>query len=59
MDILQVINSKADDKGLFTPESEWKAWKEWDFTRKKYQSKWLTFLVYRINKRATNKVSGE
>jgi hypothetical protein len=54
-DMLQVINSKVDEKGMFTPESEWKAWKEWGFTSKRNPSKWLTFLVYRINKRVAYK----
>jgi len=55
IDMLQVINGKADENGLFTPESEWKAWKEWDFTSKRKPSKWLTFLVCRINKRVAEK----
>lgn len=45
------IDAKADQEGLFTPESEWMAWKGWDFGQKKQPSAWLTFLVYRINKR--------
>jgi len=43
-----LIRGKADDQGLFTPESEWKAWKGWDFSQKKQPSAWLTFLAYRI-----------
>lgn len=39
----------ADDK--FVPESEWRAWKEWDFGQKKIPSTWLTFLIYRIRQR--------
>lgn len=54
--MLRVINLKADEKNLFSPESEWKAWKEWDFTKKKKPSKWLTFLIYRINKRVTGEL---
>jgi hypothetical protein len=50
--MLETINSKADKDGLFTPGSEWKAWKGWEFCQKKKPSAWLTFLVYRINKRA-------
>lgn len=49
--MVDLINAKADEEGLFTPESEWKAWKGWDFGQKKKPSSWLTFLVYRINRR--------
>ena len=52
--MLELVNSKADGEGLFTPESEWKAWQAWDFAQKKKPSPWLTFLVYRINKRTTD-----
>ncbi len=50
-EIVSSIDQKADKNGLFTPESEWKAWKGWDFGQKKRPSTWLTFLVYRIKKR--------
>jgi len=50
-EMLDIINLKASEDGLFTPESEWKAWKGWDFAQKKKPSTWITFLVYRINKR--------
>jgi hypothetical protein len=50
-EIMQTINSKADNEGKFTPESEWKAWKGWDFGQKKHPSSWLTFLIYRIKER--------
>ena len=50
-EILGIINAKADQDGLFTPESVWTAWSDWDFGQKKSPSPWLTFLVYRINKR--------
>jgi hypothetical protein len=43
-----IVKSKADNEGKYTPESEWKAWKEWEFGRKKQPSRWLTFLVLRI-----------
>ena len=49
--MVDLINGRADEQGLFTPESEWKAWKGWDFGQKKKPSPWLTFLVNRINKR--------
>ncbi len=47
--MLDLINSKAGQNGLFTPESEWKAWNAWEFGQKKQPSFWLTFLVRRIN----------
>jgi len=50
-DMLNVIHSKADKSGLYTPESIWTAWKGWDFAQKKDPSAWLTFLVLRIDKR--------
>lgn len=46
-----LILSKADEDGRYTPESEWKAWKGWDFGQKKQPSRWLTFLVLRALKR--------
>ena len=49
-EMADIINSKADSRGLFTPESVWQAWKEWDFGQKKEPSAWLTFLVYRLNR---------
>jgi hypothetical protein len=51
-EMLNLINEKADKDGLFTPESVWKAWEGWDFGQKTKPSPWLTFLIYRINKRA-------
>ena len=46
--MIDVVINKANEAGLYTPESEWKAWKGWDFGQKKQPSAWLTFLVYRI-----------
>jgi hypothetical protein len=53
IEMVSLILQKADSNGLFTPESEWKAWKGWDFGQKKLPSAWLTFLVYRLAKRAS------
>jgi hypothetical protein len=50
-EIVSVIEQKSDSNGFFTPESIWRAWKEWDFGQKKEVSAWMTFLVYRIKKR--------
>jgi len=46
-----MVKSKRDSEGMYTPESEWKAWKGWDFGQKKEPSRWLTFLVLRMLKR--------
>jgi len=43
-----IVKPKANNEGKYTPESEWKAWKEWEFGQKKQPSRWLTFLVLRI-----------
>ena len=50
-DMVSVINAKADGDGLFTAESQWKAWQDWDFGQKKKPSPWLKFCVCRINQR--------
>jgi hypothetical protein len=47
IEMVEVIKAKADKDGKYTPESEWKAWKGWDFGQKKQPSKWLTFLAIR------------
>ncbi len=51
LDMLNVIRSKADANGAYTPESVWLAWKAWDFGQKKLPSPWLTFLALRVFKR--------
>lgn len=48
LNMVNLISPKANPDGLYTPESEWKAWKDWDFGQKKKPSAWLTFLIYRI-----------
>jgi hypothetical protein len=48
LDMLEVLKSKADHQGRFTPESIWTAWKEWEFGQKKVPSRWLTLLAWRI-----------
>lgn len=49
--MLNVVESKADAEGRFTPESVWTAWKDWDFGQKKVPSRGLTLFVQRILKR--------
>ncbi len=50
-EMVEIVKSKTDFEGKYTPESVWRAWKEWDFGQKKKPSKWLTFLVLRTLKR--------
>jgi hypothetical protein len=54
LDMSLVIKAKADSEGRFTAESEWQAWRGWEFAQKKQPSRWLTFLVLRALKRITS-----
>lgn len=47
-EMLDLLQSKADNKGRFTPESIWMAWKDWEFGQKKQPSAWVTLLATRI-----------
>jgi hypothetical protein len=47
-EMLDILKAKADAENRFTLESQWQAWKEWEFGQKKVPSRWLTFLVERI-----------
>jgi len=49
-EMVEIVKSKGNDEGKYMPESEWKAWKGWDFGQKKQPSRWLTFLVLRMLK---------
>jgi len=51
IEMIESIKSKADEQGCFTPESQYKACKDWDFGQKKSPSQWLTFTILRILKR--------
>jgi hypothetical protein len=51
IEMLEIVKSKADTEGKYTPESVWRAWKDWDFGQKKQPSRWLTLLVLKILKR--------
>lgn len=48
LDMLGILESKADPQGRFTTESVWTAWKSWEFGQKKTPSRWLTLLAWRI-----------
>lgn len=51
LDMIGVLKSKMDDKGRFTVESQWTAWKDWEFGQKKEPSRWLTLMAWRIIQR--------
>jgi hypothetical protein len=51
LEMAEIVRAKADGAGLFTPESVWKAWSEWDFGQKKTPSRLVTLDVLRILKR--------
>lgn len=51
LEMRSLLLSKADPDGLYTPESAWKAWEDWDFGQKKAPSHWLSFLACRILRR--------
>lgn len=51
IEMVNIIKSKMDNNGCYTPESEYKACKGWDFGQKKKPSQWLTFSILRILKR--------
>jgi hypothetical protein len=50
-DMFNVLKSKAGADGKYKPESEWTAWKGWDFAQKKQPSPWLTLQALKIQKR--------
>jgi hypothetical protein len=51
-EMIELLASKADSGGRFSPESIHKAWSDFDFGQKKRPSRWITYLVYRILKRS-------
>lgn len=50
-EMIAIVSAKADEDGRFTPESVWRAWKEWDFGQKRTPSRWLTLLTLRMLRR--------
>jgi hypothetical protein len=50
-EMLDILQSKADGRGRFTPESIWTAWKDWEFGQKKQPSAWMTLIASRALKR--------
>jgi hypothetical protein len=54
-EMLDIIRSKQDQNGMYTPESVYLKLAEWDFGQKKSPSPYLTYLILRIFKRMENK----
>jgi hypothetical protein len=48
LDMYRILKGKADGQGLYSLESIWTAWKDWEFGQKKEPSRWLTLLAWRI-----------
>jgi hypothetical protein len=54
LNMLSVIDDKRDADGRFKAESVWTSWKGYDFDQKKEPSRWVTFVVERLHRRAEN-----
>lgn len=52
-EMLRLIESKQDANGLFTPESVFQKYKEWDFGQKNKPSPYLSYLCLKIFNRLT------
>lgn len=52
LDMLRVLSGKADENGLYTPDSVYLSCREFDFGQKKKPSCYLTLAILRIFKRA-------
>jgi hypothetical protein len=50
-EMVNLLLSKRDDRGRFTPESVVKVWSNFDFGQKEKPSRWITLLALRIVKR--------
>jgi hypothetical protein len=50
-EMVNLLLSKADEKGRFMPESIHKVWSDFDFGQKERPSRWITLLALRIVKR--------
>lgn len=50
-EVVDLLFSKQDGQGRFTPESIHKVWGDFDFGQKKKPSRWVTLLAHRIAKR--------
>ncbi len=52
-EMVNILLSKQDEIGRFTPESIHKVWSDFDFGQKEKPSRWITLLVLRILKKIT------
>jgi hypothetical protein len=50
-EMVNLLLSKQDERGRFTPESLHKVWSDFDFGQKGRPSRWITLLALRIVKR--------
>ena len=50
-EMVNLLLSKRDSEGRFTPESIHKVWSDFDFGQKRKPSRWITLLALRILKR--------
>lgn len=55
-EMVEIIRSKQDEDGLFTPQSVYQRSKGWDFGQKKTVSPYLSFLCLRILKRCEDQL---
>jgi hypothetical protein len=46
--MINLVETKKDENGLFLAEAVWQAWKGWEFCQKKESSYWITFLTCRV-----------
>jgi hypothetical protein len=51
LEMIGLLKTKMDDNGRFTVESQWTAWRDWEFGQKKEPSRWLTLMAWRIIQR--------
>ncbi len=49
--MLKIVEDKANSDEVYIPESIWTAWKDWDFAQKKIPSRGLTLQVEKIMQR--------
>ena len=52
-ELVSAVTTQVDQDGRFTPGSMYRAWQGWSFADKKHPSPWLTFLVLRLQRRAS------
>jgi len=53
-EMVNLLLSKRDENGRFTPESIHKVWSDFDFGQKEKPSKWITLLALRVVKRISS-----